>query len=307
MATSYQHSSLLFQQENLQLPKRKVGVVQPLGITGKGLIGGPIGNDVKIFKKKAFEGGDLRRPLGDVNSHVPGLLKPGEKASQKPPVLKQKFSQDIGQLEILKPKPGQLEILKPKPALKPPALKPPSVSEIVATLDGEHETPGLLKPGEKASQKPPVLKQKFSQDIGQLEILKPKPGQLEILKPKPALKPPALKPPSVSEIVATLDGEHETPLVCLEVDVEDREDPFYCTDYVEDVYQFLKESEQKPVYVISTHFLSNQSKVTSHHRCVLIDWLVQVQRKFKLLQETLYITIDILDRYLDVSWITCTC
>ena len=241
MATSYQHSSLLFQQENLQLPKRKVGVVQPLGITGKGLIGGPTGNDVKIFKKKAFEGGDLRRPLGDVNSHVPGLLKPGEKASQKPPVLKQKFSQDIGQLEILKPKPGQLEILKPKP------------------------------------------------------------GQLEILKPKPALKPPALKPPSVSEIVATLDGEHETPLVCLEVDVEDREDPFYCTDYVEDVYQFLKESEQKPVYVISTHFLSNQSKVTSHHRCVLIDWLVQVQRKFKLLQETLYITIDILDRYLDVS------
>lgn len=229
MATSYQHSSLLFQQENLQLPKRKVGVVQPLGITGL------IGNDVKIFKKKPFEGGDLRRPLGDVNSHVPGLLNPGEKASQKPPVLKQKFSQDI------------------------------------------------------------------------VEILKPKPGQLEILKPKPVLKPPALKPPSVSEIVATLDGEHETPLVCLEVDVEDREDPFYCTDYVEDVYQFLKESEQKPVYVISTHFLSNQSKVTSHHRCVLIDWLVQVQRKFKLLQETLYITIDILDRYLDVSWITCTC
>lgn len=220
MATSYQHSTFLFQQENVQHPKRKVGIVQPLGMTGKGLTGGPIG-------KKSFEGGDQRRPLGDVNSHIPGLLKPGEKGSLQPPVLKQKFSQDV--------------------------------------------------------------------------------GQLEILKPKPTLKPPVLKPPSVSEIVATLDGEKETPLVCLEVDAEDREDPFYCTDYVEDVYQFLKESEQNPVYIISARFLSNQSKVTSHHRCVLIDWLVQVQRKFKLLQETLYITIDILDRYLDVSQVTHTC
>ena len=259
MATSYQHLSLLSQQENLQLPKRKVGIVQPLGMTGKGLIRGPIGNDVKIFKKKSFEVCDQHRPLGDVKK------KSFEGCDQHRPLgdVKKKSFEGCDQRRPL----GDVN---------------------------SHIT-GLLKPGEKAllvSQKPPVLKQKLSQDI----------GQLEILNPKSTLNPPALKPPSVSEIVSTLNGgEHETPLMCLEVDAEDREDPFYCTDYVEDVHHFLKESEQNPVYIISPQFLSNQSKVTSHHRCVLIDWLVQVQRKFKLLQETLYITIDILDRYLDVS------
>lgn len=36
-------------------------------------------------------------------------------------------------------------------------------------------------------------------------------------------------------------------------------------------------------------------------RAVLVDWLVQVQLRFKLLQETLYVTISILDRFLLVS------
>ena len=33
-------------------------------------------------------------------------------------------------------------------------------------------------------------------------------------------------------------------------------------------------------------------------RAVLVDWLIEVHSQFKLLQETLYITIYIIDRYL---------
>lgn len=63
----------------------------------------------------------------------------------------------------------------------------------------------------------------------------------------------------------------------------------------------MLESEKRDVYTISENFLSNQSIITSEQRSILVDWLIQVQVKFKLLQETLYIAIDILDRYLDVS------
>ena len=35
-------------------------------------------------------------------------------------------------------------------------------------------------------------------------------------------------------------------------------------------------------------------------RSILIDWLVQVHSKFQLIQETLYITVDLIDRFLQV-------
>lgn len=40
-------------------------------------------------------------------------------------------------------------------------------------------------------------------------------------------------------------------------------------------------------------------------RRVLVDWLVRVHRSFSLLQETLYLTVSVLDRYLAVS--VCVC
>eukprot|EP00091_Calanus_sinicus_P014566 TRINITY_DN32169_c0_g1_i1.p1 TRINITY_DN32169_c0_g1~~TRINITY_DN32169_c0_g1_i1.p1 ORF type:complete len:153 (+),score=47.03 TRINITY_DN32169_c0_g1_i1:44-460(+) len=38
--------------------------------------------------------------------------------------------------------------------------------------------------------------------------------------------------------------------------------------------------------------------INSKMRAVLVDWLVDVQMQFKLLQETLFLTISIIDRYL---------
>lgn len=39
-------------------------------------------------------------------------------------------------------------------------------------------------------------------------------------------------------------------------------------------------------------------------RAILIDWLVEVHSKFKLTQETLFMTVNILDRYLEKSQIS---
>ncbi|KAM7338812.1 hypothetical protein ACRRTK_002296 [Alexandromys fortis] len=39
-------------------------------------------------------------------------------------------------------------------------------------------------------------------------------------------------------------------------------------------------------------------EVTGNMRAILIDWLIQVQMKFRLLQETMYMTVSIIDRFL---------
>lgn len=42
-------------------------------------------------------------------------------------------------------------------------------------------------------------------------------------------------------------------------------------------------------------------KIRPTMRAILIDWMVEVHLRFKLLQETLYLTVAVLDRFLQVK------
>lgn len=44
-----------------------------------------------------------------------------------------------------------------------------------------------------------------------------------------------------------------------------------------------------------------QPDINARMRSILVDWLVEVHRKFELMPETLYLTINIVDRFLAVK------
>jgi cyclin B len=44
--------------------------------------------------------------------------------------------------------------------------------------------------------------------------------------------------------------------------------------------------------------MSKQTEINEKMRAILVDWLIQVHNRFSLLQETLYLTVSIIDRYL---------
>ena len=99
------------------------------------------------------------------------------------------------------------------------------------------------------------------------------------------------KPPVVDSMPANVHN----------MDSKDGDNPQMCQEYVRDIYKNLLELEREESYTINKGFFEGKSEVQSWHRAVLVDWLIQVQRKFGLLQETLYICVDTLDRYLQVS------
>ena len=45
--------------------------------------------------------------------------------------------------------------------------------------------------------------------------------------------------------------------------------------------------------------MSAQSDINASMREILVDWLIEVHLKFKLLPETLYLTVNLIDRYLE--------
>lgn len=57
---------------------------------------------------------------------------------------------------------------------------------------------------------------------------------------------------------------------------------------------------QQVLQSINPHFLDGR-EINGRMRAILVDWLVQVHSKFRLLQETLYMCVAIMDRYLQVS------
>jgi cyclin B len=46
-------------------------------------------------------------------------------------------------------------------------------------------------------------------------------------------------------------------------------------------------------------YMNNQNDINEKMRAILVDWLIEVHHKFKLLPETLFLTINLIDRYLE--------
>ena len=46
-------------------------------------------------------------------------------------------------------------------------------------------------------------------------------------------------------------------------------------------------------------YMTKQSDINEKMRAILIDWLIEVHLKFKLLPETLFLTVNLIDRYLE--------
>ncbi|KAL2100388.1 hypothetical protein ACEWY4_004782 [Coilia grayii] len=80
-----------------------------------------------------------------------------------------------------------------------------------------------------------------------------------------------------------------------DVDVDDYDNPMLCSEYVKDIYKYLRQLETEQA--VRPNYLEGR-EVSGNMRAILIDWLVQVQSKFRLLQETMYMTVAIIDRFL---------
>lgn len=72
------------------------------------------------------------------------------------------------------------------------------------------------------------------------------------------------------------------------------------SEYASDIYSLLFSGEE--AYVPRSNYMESQVEINSKMRAILVDWLIEVHMKFRLRPETLFLTVNIMDRYLaDVS------
>lgn len=86
------------------------------------------------------------------------------------------------------------------------------------------------------------------------------------------------------------------------IDLPDMQDPQTCAEYASDIFTWLRQTESLPGNnnsVCSPTYMSRQEDVNEKMRAILVDWLVEVHLKFKLVPESLYLTVNLIDRYLE--------
>ena len=83
-----------------------------------------------------------------------------------------------------------------------------------------------------------------------------------------------------------------------DIDARVANDPLFVTDYVEDMYAHFRQKEGLTV-VLPVYMNETQTHINEKMRAILVDWLVEVHMKFKLSPETLFLTVNLIDRYLE--------
>jgi len=104
------------------------------------------------------------------------------------------------------------------------------------------------------------------------------------------------RPPLKTLQVSTLQNtsSHKTP--------KSARDPQKVLEYSNQILENVLSQETK--LLPPSDYISRQPELNQKTRAVLVDWMVSVHRKFRLLPETLFMSVALVDRYLAVKAVT---
>ncbi|CAE7203135.1 unnamed protein product [Rhizoctonia solani] len=132
----------------------------------------------------------------------------------------------------------------------------------------------------------------------------------QALDDEPPAEPPMKRLRSVQPTVASPAQDHDNPFeVGLQpevgesqpwddLDAEDENDPAMVSEYVNEIFGYMMELELQTMP--SSIYMNSQPHLEWHLRGILMDWLIQVHERFRLLPETLFIAANLIDRFLSV-------
>ncbi|XP_018462509.1 cyclin-B2-4 [Raphanus sativus] len=90
-------------------------------------------------------------------------------------------------------------------------------------------------------------------------------------------------------------AEEET---VMDIDSSDKNNSLAVVEYINDLYDFYKNNECRSC--VPPNYMEIQPDINERMRAILVDWLIEVHYKFELMEETLYLTINLIDRFLAV-------
>ncbi|KAJ7475788.1 cyclin [Mycena latifolia] len=110
-----------------------------------------------------------------------------------------------------------------------------------------------------------------------------------------AAKPPRVWPDVSTERAQQYQREVQAIRQAFQDDV-DIHDTTMVSEYAEDIFEYMNDLEEK--MMPGADYMTHQNEITWAMRQTLVDWLLQVHLRYHMLPETLWIAVNIVDRFL---------
>lgn len=81
-----------------------------------------------------------------------------------------------------------------------------------------------------------------------------------------------------------------------DLDAEDMQDPLMVAEYAVEIFDYLRELEITTMP--NPSYMDHQDNLQWSLRGILVDWLIEVHTRFRLLPETIFLAVNIIDRFL---------
>ena len=101
------------------------------------------------------------------------------------------------------------------------------------------------------------------------------------------------------QVMAELDAEFRTKPGVFDENDEDTYDISMVPEYNADIFEYMRILELG--YVPNADYMAHQPDITWRMRTLMIDWIVRVHDHCNLLPETLFLTVNYIDRFLSLK------
>lgn len=223
-----------------------------------------------------------RRPaLGDVSN----VGKVGAVEGKKPVKVGLKAAQPVG---IQKTRPAGRNVL-PSKEVKKTEVKKTGPGAIGAAQKRKEPTPTstiIREASAPAEDAEPVRKKAHREERVKPEIRDDKENTTAVIE---TVEKPEIKP----KVEADLSEEIR------DLDAEDYDDPLMVAEYATEIFEYLREVEVSSIP--NPDYMEHQDDLEWKTRGILVDWLVEVHTRFHLLPETLFLAVNIIDRFLSAK------
>lgn len=233
-----------------------------------------------------------RAALGDVSNVNKGDLgegKDGKKAANGKVGLTSKATTGAGVQKLSRTNSSR-SVLGVKDNNKKPTStelkRPASGSGVLDNVHKKRQTTSTSSQKSVKEETPnveePPKKKTFTGEVGQKETTEFNPGPMK----------EEAAPPQMDVRQAFEEG-------VADLDTEDLDDPLMAAEYVIEIFDYLRVLEETTLP--NPDYMSHQDDLEWKMRGILVDWLIEVHTRFRLLPETLFLAVNIIDRFLSAK------
>ncbi|KAJ8561307.1 hypothetical protein K7X08_027497 [Anisodus acutangulus] len=96
-----------------------------------------------------------------------------------------------------------------------------------------------------------------------------------------------------------IEMEDVEETLTVDIDSADKKNILAVVEYIDDIHAYYKKTESSGC--APPNSMEQQFDINERMRAILIDWLIEVHYKFDLMEETLYLNVNLIDRFLAVQ------